>query len=148
MLCCFFKQKTSYEMRISDWSSDVCSSDLPAAGEGDDADEHDCQRGPVRGRADADGLQRSGPDSGPAANADRRWMGIAHRQGASGTGRRSGDRLAGAIRDSFAPGIERSAGKTRPRCPRPSTRIESSGPRASGNTRTFLGNTETLNTTN
>src|SRR3546814_1129701 len=30
----FFKQKTAYEMRISDWSSDVCSSDLPAAGGG------------------------------------------------------------------------------------------------------------------
>src|SRR3546814_5126081 len=32
--CCvffFFKQKTAYEMRISDWSSDVCSSDLSAA---------------------------------------------------------------------------------------------------------------------
>src|SRR3546814_9221389 len=30
MLLCFFffKQKTAYEMRISDWSSDVCSSDL------------------------------------------------------------------------------------------------------------------------
>src|SRR3546814_4956728 len=32
----FFKQKTAYEMRISDWSSDVCSSDLiflfPGAG--------------------------------------------------------------------------------------------------------------------
>src|SRR3546814_9949897 len=27
----FFKQKTAYEMRISDWSSDVCSSDLPGA---------------------------------------------------------------------------------------------------------------------
>src|SRR3546814_1894724 len=27
----FFKQKTAYEMRISDWSSDVCSSDLVAA---------------------------------------------------------------------------------------------------------------------
>src|SRR3546814_15380476 len=27
----FFKQKTAYEMRISDWSSDVCSSDLIAA---------------------------------------------------------------------------------------------------------------------
>src|SRR3546814_7890726 len=27
----FFKQKTAYEMRISDWSSDVCSSDLLAA---------------------------------------------------------------------------------------------------------------------
>src|SRR3546814_5449107 len=28
MMCFFFKQKTAYEMRISDWSSDVCSSDL------------------------------------------------------------------------------------------------------------------------
>src|SRR3546814_2443887 len=27
----FFKQKTAYEMRISDWSSDVCSSDLSTA---------------------------------------------------------------------------------------------------------------------
>src|SRR3546814_7664172 len=36
MFCCcyvfffFFKQKTAYDMRISDWSSDVCSSDLVA----------------------------------------------------------------------------------------------------------------------
>src|SRR3546814_4704329 len=34
--CCFFffffKQKTAYEMRISDWSSDVCSSDLARRG--------------------------------------------------------------------------------------------------------------------
>src|SRR3546814_8873659 len=45
----FFKQKTAYEMRISDWSSDVCSSDLQAgdAGggrwhqEGDDEADHD-----------------------------------------------------------------------------------------------------------
>src|SRR3546814_9441455 len=29
----FFKQKTAYEMRISDWSSDVCSSDLFARAE-------------------------------------------------------------------------------------------------------------------
>src|SRR3546814_7211570 len=28
----FFKQKTAYEMRISDWSSDVCSSDLACKG--------------------------------------------------------------------------------------------------------------------
>src|SRR3546814_5095785 len=28
MCVCLFKQKTAYEMRISDWSSDVCSSDL------------------------------------------------------------------------------------------------------------------------
>src|SRR3546814_10546172 len=34
LLCLFFffKQKTAYEMRISDWSSDVCSSDLPWLG--------------------------------------------------------------------------------------------------------------------
>src|SRR3546814_17353231 len=32
----FFKQKTAYEMRISDWSSDVCSSDL--------AEQCDCNR--------------------------------------------------------------------------------------------------------
>src|SRR3546814_11143331 len=41
VLCCcicvfilffFFKQKTAYEMRISDWSSDVCSSDLCPCG--------------------------------------------------------------------------------------------------------------------
>src|SRR3546814_10857488 len=37
VICCdivclffFFKQKTAYELRISDWSSDVCSSDLEA----------------------------------------------------------------------------------------------------------------------
>src|SRR3546814_4172299 len=41
----FFKQKTAYEMRISDWSSDVCSSDLERVagdplrrGAGDDLD--------------------------------------------------------------------------------------------------------------
>src|SRR3546814_20300342 len=28
----FFKQKTAYEMRISDWSSDLCSSDLTSIG--------------------------------------------------------------------------------------------------------------------
>src|SRR3546814_15906415 len=35
MLCfCFVKPKTAYEGRISDWSSDVCSSDLLATGHG------------------------------------------------------------------------------------------------------------------
>src|SRR3546814_7717484 len=38
-ICCcvvfFFKQKTAYEMRISDWSSDVCSSDLAVLRTGD-----------------------------------------------------------------------------------------------------------------
>src|SRR3546814_14432508 len=34
LLLFFFKQKTAYEMRISDWSSDVCSSDLGGTGHG------------------------------------------------------------------------------------------------------------------
>src|SRR3546814_4226102 len=33
VLVFFFKQKTAYEIRISDWSSDVCSSDLHAMGD-------------------------------------------------------------------------------------------------------------------
>src|SRR3546814_1809163 len=37
----FFKQKTAYEMRISDWSSDVCSSDLPLARAGRDVIDHE-----------------------------------------------------------------------------------------------------------
>src|SRR3546814_7392961 len=41
----FFKQKTAYEMRISDWSSDVCSSDLVA--------EHGAHHGQRRDLADA-----------------------------------------------------------------------------------------------
>src|SRR3546814_3040295 len=32
MLCFFFKQKTAYELRVGDWSSDVCSSDLVGSG--------------------------------------------------------------------------------------------------------------------
>src|SRR3546814_611902 len=47
----FFKQKTAYEMRISDWSSDVCSSDLLA----------------VTQRHDGDSLGRSHGTAMPAA---------------------------------------------------------------------------------
>src|SRR3546814_10151756 len=39
----FFKQKTAYEMRISDWSSDVCSSDLPPARRQDTAASSDAE---------------------------------------------------------------------------------------------------------
>src|SRR3546814_16261399 len=40
MLFFFYKQKTAYERRISDWSSDVCSSDLWWEGLTDDAPPH------------------------------------------------------------------------------------------------------------
>src|SRR3546814_10070581 len=36
----FFKQKTAYELRISDWSSDVCSSDLLIGGHEPRREEH------------------------------------------------------------------------------------------------------------
>src|SRR3546814_7497979 len=55
----FFKQKTAYEMRISDWSSDVCSSDLS----GGDAD-HDQRR----------------PQGGPGARTARRQLRIEARE--------------------------------------------------------------------
>src|SRR3546814_1346343 len=61
----FFKQKTAYEMRISDWSSDVCSSDLigqlaPALAAADHA-AHDDQRVGLPGEPGADlRLERRG----------------------------------------------------------------------------------------
>src|SRR3546814_18446219 len=60
----FFKQKTAYEMRISDWSSDVCSSDLPdvaldrANGEADgDGDRPESDGGAHQARAFGPGVQ-------------------------------------------------------------------------------------------
>src|SRR3546814_9109049 len=55
----FFKQKTAYEMRISDWSSDVCSSDLVAPARSDQQSGHRCnrneqQRPGITGQADGD----------------------------------------------------------------------------------------------
>src|SRR3546814_1368654 len=49
----FFKQKTAYEMRISDWSSDVCSSDLPRL-VGADADQRQDARADDRADAECD----------------------------------------------------------------------------------------------
>src|SRR3546814_9191718 len=47
---CFFKQKTAYEVRISDWSSDVCSSDLlpPARQRAERDRDITAERDPVR----------------------------------------------------------------------------------------------------
>src|SRR3546814_9129741 len=49
LLIFFFKQKTADEMRISDWSSDVCSSDLGVLGDGRiDPGDQDAVAGDVR----------------------------------------------------------------------------------------------------
>src|SRR3546814_2799872 len=79
---CFFlfKQKTAYEMRISDWSSDVCSSDLSA--ERWELVEHEQQ--PVRSCARVQLLGQAAPDLvedepderlGPADRSDERRVG-------------------------------------------------------------------------
>src|SRR3546814_5274770 len=76
----FFKQKTAYEMRISDWSSDVCSSDLSwrvssVDGEADDADQlvalRDDAHLPVTARIGGEAaLVRPCPIAGLATAAD------------------------------------------------------------------------------
>src|SRR3546814_3635982 len=73
----FFKQKTAYEMRISDWSSDVCSSDLCLQlaielrqGIEDDLVDHGLNRFPVlirvvhEGPGNGIGERRGGTDHG------------------------------------------------------------------------------------
>src|SRR3546814_6576631 len=58
----FFKQKTAYEMRISDWSSDVCSSDLrPFFGLGR-------QRNPESGDSRTPNLRQRNPESSASVN--------------------------------------------------------------------------------
>src|SRR3546814_5604804 len=62
---CFFKQKTAYEMRISDWSSDVCSSDLLGVVA--------VPRGTEDGSADLEGMGL--PDPSPVVVGGRPPMG-------------------------------------------------------------------------
>src|SRR3546814_19654555 len=57
----FFKQKTAYEMRISDWSSDVCSSDLPARPQRFEITDQDILTEPIIGARQSTGLQIGQP---------------------------------------------------------------------------------------
>src|SRR3546814_3852848 len=59
----FFKQKTAYEMRISDWSSDVCSSDLLAC--------NFCQNHDISKSREMDRLQAEAQPEAIAATALR-----------------------------------------------------------------------------
>src|SRR3546814_3863575 len=100
----FFKQKTAYEMRISDWSSDVCSSDLatdpgppPPATSGQPPPDRGSpprpsyRRGrdltapgprPARRRAGSSGPPRRSPAAArrPGSSAGRDWPGPARRR--------------------------------------------------------------------
>src|SRR3546814_12320700 len=82
----FFKQKTAYEMRISDWSSDVCSSDLA------------CRFG--RGRF------ARGPAGDPEAAKWRRSRQLPHRQERSEE-RRVGKECVSTCRSRWSPDHEK-----------------------------------------
>src|SRR3546814_11404588 len=81
----FFKQKTAYEMRISDWSSDVCSSDLV---EGDRGIGHAGVARGIRNGAQVRPVRRRG-------EVDRRGK---------GAGRRSACALLAWRRNNVPPG--------------------------------------------
>src|SRR3546814_4270054 len=82
----FFKQKTAYEMRISDWSSDVCSSDLPGTVVREDGG------GPVQ-CGDVDPPPRDGVARGVLARRER------SHGGRGGGGERRLDRSASVAAD-------------------------------------------------
>src|SRR3546814_6227750 len=60
----FFKQKTAYELRISDWSSDVCSSDLLWRGDWRDADDSAPHLRAFTDRSPSDGGRPTMNDAG------------------------------------------------------------------------------------
>src|SRR3546814_5061572 len=84
LLFFFFKQKTAYEMRISDWSSDVCSSDLGPQPDVVDVRRHHVETG-----------RESGTD-GRRARADRKApIGLRRQPAQFGAGGRSEERRVG-----------------------------------------------------
>src|SRR3546814_13552941 len=88
-MCIFFiKQKTAYEMRISDWSSDVCSSDLdakPGSGEAGGEGGNAAHEGSPAGETDA--RRRRGMASTSGGETQR--VGPARPQGARGASSQS-----------------------------------------------------------
>src|SRR3546814_8950255 len=65
----FFKQKTAYDMRISDWSSDVCSSDLQP----DNAANHRLSSPAAQWHRPADLASRQSEPAASAHRKRRRW---------------------------------------------------------------------------
>src|SRR3546814_11064745 len=73
----FFKQKTAYEMRISDWSSDVCSSDLHHRGIGaGGAADHVLEELAVARRVDDDVVAQRRPEPNLGGVAGHRLVAL------------------------------------------------------------------------
>src|SRR3546814_4750561 len=98
----FFKQKTPYEMRISDWSSDVCSSDLflPENAARSRRDDRRRMRAAVDFGAQArerERTDRQGADDADFGDADRRRLGERSEE------RRVGKECVSAFRSRWSP---------------------------------------------
>src|SRR3546814_6570669 len=76
----FFKHKTAYEMRISDWSSDVCSSDLQRAQQNDGSEVR--RRSGGRGHREHQTRTRHKKSPRPSSGAHGKETGIATGPGA------------------------------------------------------------------
>src|SRR3546814_13523254 len=100
----FFKQKTAYEMRISDWSSDVCSSDLT------EDDETHIDRTDLGLSAPARRLRVDFEPYGRQESAAPGRTHLEHAQRAR-TGSRSGDRRHARAVAAAARSEERRVGK-------------------------------------
>src|SRR3546814_13280058 len=119
----FFKQKTADEMRISDWSSDVCSSDLPAGAGGHGYEPQEAVAAVARGRAGGApppwaqaGHRHTGSDSGPAgAEPQRTVMRYDTRTASTATERRAIETIHArywtSLRDLFKTASEPSGGR-------------------------------------
>src|SRR3546814_4789894 len=89
----FFKQKTAYEMRISDWSSDVCSSDLER------------KPGRTEGRWDPDVRPGTGRRAGPDGHGLSELQSVAalHRAPERSEERRVGKECVSTCRARWSP---------------------------------------------
>src|SRR3546814_17369182 len=106
----FFKQKTAYEMRISDWSSDVCSSDLPRPTVlvcGGCGENHPHPTLPLKGRASSGGLRATGSESAEAIGE------CLDRLAGAGDGGVEELQVAARVRDTVRQSEERRVGKER-----------------------------------
>src|SRR3546814_3617518 len=95
----FFKQKTAYEMRISDWSSDVCSSDLVRRDRGK------CRADRRGGRLRDHPFRRSDPDPAAESGSRRRAFRRVERGDRDQQGARSEEHtseLQSLMRSSYA----------------------------------------------
>src|SRR3546814_2955141 len=90
----FVKQKTAYEMRISDWSSDVCSSDLHVR--------RRCECDPDRRRADPRRIYRPPPLSARRQGRRARTRRSAH-EGRRSEERRVGKECVSTCRSRWSP---------------------------------------------